>query len=420
MEVVARYCVVNADASPNGELGAAILGVASEVLRAAQHETTTGSTGCAQSGTFGGQRCDKKGQPRGASHGSQAQHVHFLSCPASPGQRATRGVDSADVMPSGLYTCWILPNPSQFEGCSEQDALVRHLHHCQPVPRLVTRILVARTASGERTHAQFEQLVKYTRLAAIYDRLFGNRWIAAARQRVYNLLPDLPPGARLLLDGVGTGADLPFVPVNVRAVGVDLVEPMLRRIRAGGTVAVRLALMNAESLGFADRSFEVVVLSLLLSVVEDGAAAFDEAVRVTRPGGYLLVFDKFAPAGREASCTRRVLNIVTSALGTDITRHLADLVEGQPVDILFEDCSLLGGFYQATLFRRHGPAEVLPKADVAPTPGRGGPDSMALDGQSGLEPAGRFLLQARASRPLTCSAKKAMTCSQESAAAAAS
>jgi phosphatidylethanolamine/phosphatidyl-N-methylethanolamine N-methyltransferase len=195
-------------------------------------------------------------------------------------------------------------------------------------------------------------VIKYTRLAGIYDGLFGNRWIAAARQRAYHLLPDLAPGAWLLLDGVGTGADLPFVPHSVRTVGVDLVEPMLRRVNAGTRVAVPLALMNAERLGFADEWFDVVVLSLLLSVVEDGSAAFAEAVRVTRPGGYVLVFDKFAPAGTDASWMRRLLNVVTSAIGTDITRHLQALVGSQPVDILLEDCSLLFGLYQATLFRR--------------------------------------------------------------------
>jgi phosphatidylethanolamine/phosphatidyl-N-methylethanolamine N-methyltransferase len=195
-------------------------------------------------------------------------------------------------------------------------------------------------------------VLKYTRLAPLYDELFENRWIVGARRRVFSFLPELTPGARLLLDGVGTGADLQFVPANVHPVGVDLVEPMLRRVHTRSGIALPLGLMNAERLAFLDGSFEVVVLSLLLSVVQDGAQAFHEAVRVTRPGGYLLVFDKFAPAGRKPSRMRRLLNVATSAIGTDITRCLDDFVAAQPVEIIRADRSLLGGFYQATLFRR--------------------------------------------------------------------
>jgi phosphatidylethanolamine/phosphatidyl-N-methylethanolamine N-methyltransferase len=194
-------------------------------------------------------------------------------------------------------------------------------------------------------------VVKYTRLSRVYDRVFGNRWILHARRRAFDLLPALPAGSRLLLDGIGTGADVLLVPERVHALGVDLVDPMLRQAQHAHP-SLSLALMDAERLGFADETFEAVALSLLLSVVEHGAIAMAEAVRVTRRGGYVLVFDKFAPTGAGASRSRRLLNIATSALGTDITRELNDLVRGQPIEVVSEDRSLLGGYYQATLFRR--------------------------------------------------------------------
>jgi phosphatidylethanolamine/phosphatidyl-N-methylethanolamine N-methyltransferase len=197
-------------------------------------------------------------------------------------------------------------------------------------------------------------VVKYTRLAPVYDRLFGNRRIVQARRRAFCLLPELPAGARLLLDGIGTGADVPFVPARVHPVGVDLVNPMLRQARLAYPM-LPLAIMDAERLAFADATFEAVALSLLLSVVEHGAVAFAEAVRVTRRGGYVLVFDKFAPGSGRASRPRRLLNLATSAVGTDITRHLDDLIRNQPVEILCEDQSLLSGYYQASLFRRLDP-----------------------------------------------------------------
>jgi ubiquinone/menaquinone biosynthesis C-methylase UbiE len=92
---------------------------------------------------------------------------------------------------------------------------------------------------------------------------------------------------------------------------VDLVDAMLHQA-VGRYAMLPLARMDAEHLAFADERFEAVALSLLLSVVEDGSAAFAEAVRVTRRGGYVLVFDKFAPRGVSASCVRRLLNVATS------------------------------------------------------------------------------------------------------------
>ncbi len=74
-------------------------------------------------------------------------------------------------------------------------------------------------------------IIKYTRLAPIYDRAFGNRWVRDARRRAYALLPELQPRGRVLLDGIGTGADLPFVTATVRPLGVDLVDAMLRQVR---------------------------------------------------------------------------------------------------------------------------------------------------------------------------------------------
>jgi hypothetical protein len=96
---------------------------------------------------------------------------------------------------------------------------------------------------------------------------------------------------------------------------------------------------------------DLAALSLLLIVVEHAAGAFAEAVRVTR-GCYVLVFDKFAPSDQRTSCPRRLLNLATRAVGTYITRHLDELICGQPVEILNEDHSFLGGYDQATLFRR--------------------------------------------------------------------
>jgi ubiquinone/menaquinone biosynthesis C-methylase UbiE len=70
----------------------------------------------------------------------------------------------------------------------------------------------------------------YRLRAPIYDRLFDRLFFAPARRRVFSLLA-LEPGERLLLVGIGTGGDLPFLPPGISAVGVDLSPERLAQAR---------------------------------------------------------------------------------------------------------------------------------------------------------------------------------------------
>lgn len=167
----------------------------------------------------------------------------------------------------------------------------------------------------------------------------------------------LCPGERVLLVGVGTGQDLPLLPAGVSAVGVDLSEPMLRRAQKrlkDSTARVELRLGDAAALEMPSSSFDAVVLHLVLSVVPDPAAVVAEAMRVLRPGGRAVIFDKFAPEGRDPTVARRALNLVTTAFGTEIDRRLGDLLAGAPCRVISDVPSLLGGQYRVVLLERTG------------------------------------------------------------------
>ena len=138
-------------------------------------------------------------------------------------------------------------------------------------------------------------LTKYRILAPIYDKLIGRPIFRTARQRALALV-EVDPADRVLLVGVGTGEDLEFLQPSTGLVGIDLSEKMLDTARTKFPNA-ELRIMNAESLGYPDSSFDKIVLNLVLSVAENPKQALSEALRVLKPEGRIVVFDKFLPAG---------------------------------------------------------------------------------------------------------------------------
>lgn len=104
----------------------------------------------------------------------------------------------------------------------------------------------------------------------------------------------LVEGASVLDIGCGTGELVAaYAEVGASVAGVDLSDGMLAiaRERLGGAADLRSA--DATELPFPDNRFDLVTASLILheltSPVQQGVVA--EMVRVTRPGGHLLIAD---------------------------------------------------------------------------------------------------------------------------------
>lgn len=194
----------------------------------------------------------------------------------------------------------------------------------------------------------------YTLWSPFYDLLINASLLTRARRRAFELLA-LRRGERVCLIGVGTGADFPLLPEGITAVGVDLSKAMLAKARRklpldGRDVTLEQA--NAEDLPFDDESFDVAVMTLILSVAADGAACLREAVRVTRAGGRLLVLDKFLKADGRASFWRRVLNLLTRTFGTDINRRIDSMMTGLPLRVVTDQPVLFRGAYRAILLEK--------------------------------------------------------------------
>jgi phosphatidylethanolamine/phosphatidyl-N-methylethanolamine N-methyltransferase len=143
----------------------------------------------------------------------------------------------------------------------------------------------------------------YAGWAPVYDLVFGavfdpgRRASIAAAERI---------GGRILDVGVGTGISLADYSRRNRIVGVDYSEPMLRKaqervVRHGLSHIEALAVMDAQRLGFRDAFFDVVVAQFVITAVPDPEATLDEFVRVTKPGGEIILVNHL---GAEAGLQR--------------------------------------------------------------------------------------------------------------------
>jgi len=113
--------------------------------------------------------------------------------------------------------------------------------------------------------------------------------------RNYMDLLEVKPGDSVLETSVGTGLNFRYLPAGVKLSGLDLSPEMLSacqtNLRRWGMDA-DLYLGNAESLPFADSSFDVVFHVGGISFFNDQAKAIREMIRVARPGSLLLIEDE--------------------------------------------------------------------------------------------------------------------------------
>jgi ubiquinone/menaquinone biosynthesis C-methylase UbiE len=116
---------------------------------------------------------------------------------------------------------------------------------------------------------------------------------------------------RVLDLGAGTGRiGWQFVAADDNYVGVDLSAAMLRAFAERRELAARVPLLirtDGENLPFAEASFDAVLLMQVLNAAHDWRRLLQEAKRVLRPSGSLIVGRTVAPEhGIDARMKRRL------------------------------------------------------------------------------------------------------------------
>lgn len=149
-----------------------------------------------------------------------------------------------------------------------------------------------RTLTHIDERATAETRHRYDRIAPIYDAMeWGMEWRARHWRR--ELWSRVGPGQILEL-GVGTGKNIRYYPEARDVVAMDISEKMLARARRRAerfSARVKLDLGDAQALSYPDASFDVVVATFLFCSVPDPVLGLEEARRVLKPGGQLLLLE---------------------------------------------------------------------------------------------------------------------------------
>lgn len=130
---------------------------------------------------------------------------------------------------------------------------------------------------------------------AYLDAVSGLDEVRAYKRRSHQALR-VGPGARVLDVGCGAGDDLrdlaALVGPHGRVVGVDSSQTMVAQARqrtAGLPVTCHVG--DAQALAFADEHFDASRTDRVLQHVADPGRVLAEVVRVTRRGGWIVVFE---------------------------------------------------------------------------------------------------------------------------------
>lgn len=164
----------------------------------------------------------------------------------------------------------------------------------------------------------------YTLLAPFYDFMVSGA-LDKARQTSLNRLNNTTD-KNILINGIGSGLDIPYLPRNAKYTGTDITPGMLKLAQKRAqrhSFDIELICADSHKLPFGDGQFDIVVMHLILAVVPNPALALQEANRVLKSGGRLFIFDKFLKPG-EFAPVRKLFNL--------LLRHIATRT-----DVVFED-----------------------------------------------------------------------------------
>jgi phosphatidylethanolamine/phosphatidyl-N-methylethanolamine N-methyltransferase len=157
----------------------------------------------------------------------------------------------------------------------------------------------------------------YSDFAPLYDKIFGKIFYSRLERVIEGL--EIAPGTRVLEVGAGTGTSFPAYPTHCQVTGIDLAPDMLaqarQKIQENSWTHLNVMEMNALDLDFSDNVFDYVMAFHVVTVVPDPIRMIEEAKRVCKPGGKIVVVNHFTSDFPFIGSLTEALDPITRWLG---------------------------------------------------------------------------------------------------------
>ena len=173
----------------------------------------------------------------------------------------------------------------------------------------------------------------YSNYAGVYDKVFGRVFQDSRVAVVRNL--KVAPGERVLEVGVGTGLCLPLYPPNCDITAIDLSEAMVdkaaERVKEHGLTNVKLMKMDAVAMEFADSTFDLVIAAYVVTAVPDYRKLMQEMIRVSRPGGRLVLLNHFTQDSPIIAAVEKAISPICVKIGFRTDLSVDEVIDGWPL-----------------------------------------------------------------------------------------